>query len=189
MRTADNKCFSMTFLKRQLANGTIVDRDWIIFSPSIKSVLCFVCKLFGTTEENNETFRTNGFNDWRNCNRTFKAHENSRHHITNYLKYRTRTKQTDTLDQHFMKQEQVELKYWREVLRRIVSVVKFLGSRGLAFRGDDQTFGSRRNGNYLGMLEFLSEYDSFLANHISKYGNKGSGKGTNLLLNSNVISF
>ena len=33
--------------------------------------------------------------------------------------------------------------------------------------------GSNQNGNYLGLLEFLSEYDPFLAQHLQTYGNKG----------------
>lgn len=31
------------------------------------------------------------------------------------------------------------------------------------------------NGNFLGILELISLFDPFLANHISDYGNKGSG--------------
>ena len=40
--------------------------------------------------------------------------------------------------------------YWRDVLKRIVFVLKYLGERDLPFRGDDDTFGSAHNGNYLG---------------------------------------
>ena len=40
--------------------------------------------------------------------------------------------------------------YWRDVLKRIVVVIKYLGERGLPFRGDDETFGSAHNGNHIG---------------------------------------
>lgn len=176
--TPGQRHFSVSYLKRTLPNGAVVDRDWAIFSPSLQSVLCFTCKLFGTADQNIEVFRTTGFNDWKNCSRGFAQHENSKNHINNYLAYRTRAKETTTLDAEFLKQQQIEMKYWREVLRRIVSVIKFLASRGLPFRGADQTFGSSNNGNYLGILELLSQYDSFLATHIENYGNKG--KGTDL---------
>jgi hypothetical protein len=172
----DNRHFSLNHIKRQLANGTVVDRDWVVFSPSQKAVLCFVCKLFGTTKQNNEMFANIGFKDWKNCNRTLTLHENSKQHITNYLTYRTRAKQTNTLDANILKQEQIEMQYWRQVLHRVATVVKFLAGRGLAFRGSDQIFGSNSNGNYLGVIELLSKYDSFLANHIATYGNKGKGK-------------
>lgn len=56
-----------------------------------------------------------------------------------------------------------------------MSVVQFLCARGLAFRGKDERIGSPSNGNYLGTLELLSRYDTFLAEHIRKYANKGRG--------------
>uniref|UniRef100_A0A8C4WRC5 DUF4371 domain-containing protein n=1 Tax=Eptatretus burgeri TaxID=7764 RepID=A0A8C4WRC5_EPTBU len=61
--------------------------------------------------------------------------------------------------------------YWREVLKRSVSVISFLAERGLAFRGSDEIVGSRTNGNYLGLMELLAEYDPFLVQHIQKYAN------------------
>jgi hypothetical protein len=48
-------------------------------------------------------------------------------------------------------------------------------SRGLALRGDNQTIGSVRNGNYMGIMELLSQFDPFLCEHIKKYGNAGKG--------------
>ena len=46
---------------------------------------------------------------------------------------------------------------------------------GLAVRGDDESIGSPRNGNYLGMLEILAECDDFLMQHIQNHANRGSG--------------
>ena len=74
-----------------------------------------------------------------------------------------------------VKQINGEKQYWREVLRRVVSVIKFLGERGLAFRGNDEMPGSPLNGNYLGILELLSQFDPFLGAHISKFGQMGRG--------------
>jgi len=47
--------------------------------------------------------------------------------------------------------------------------------RGLAFRGDNETIGSANNGNYLGLMELVAEYDDFLKQHMEKHGNRGSG--------------
>lgn len=174
----DNRHFSLNYVKRQLTNGTVVDRDWVIFSPSLQSALCFVCKLFGSSIQNVEVFRSSGFKDWKNCGRSFSQHETCKQHITNYLTYRTRANETNTLDASILHQERTEMQYWRQVLQRVVSAVKFLASRGLAFRGTDEHFGSSKNGNYLGVLELISEYDPFLATHISSYGNKGKGNNT-----------
>lgn len=55
------------------------------------------------------------------------------------------------------------------MLKRLLSVIKFAGERGLAFRGENETIGPAENDNYLGMLELLAEYDPFLKQHIQKH--------------------
>ena len=52
--------------------------------------------------------------------------------------------------------------------------------RGLAFRGKNELIDSSNNVNYLGILELLNEYDTFLAEHISKHSNKGRGRASYL---------
>ena len=59
-------------------------------------------------------------------------------------------------------------------MRRVVAVIKHLATRGLAFYGENETIGFLHNGNFLGCLELLSEFDPFLAKHLEKYGNPGS---------------
>ena len=46
-----------------------------------------------------------------------------------------------------MKLCESEVQYWQQVLRMIVSVVKFICVRGLAFRGKNELIGSTNNGN------------------------------------------
>ena len=67
------------------------------------------------------------------------------------------------------------MKYWRNVLQRVVQVITFLSERGLAFRGDNEILGSQHNGNYLGILELITNFDPFLSDHIGRFGNAGSG--------------
>lgn len=63
-----------------------------------------------------------------------------------------------------------------------MSVVKKLSSRGLPFRGDEEEFGSLRNGNFMMCMELIAEFDPFLAGHIAQYGNRGKG-------NTSCLSF
>lgn len=135
-----------------------------------------MCRLFGSNDSGN-IFATTGFSDFHNIHRAFKQHESSRIHVFNELAYKGRSKQTNTLtlDTSILNQSENEREYWKLILKRIVAVIKFLGSRGLAFRGADQTCGSIRNGNFLGILDLLSQFDPLLASHIAKYGNKGRG--------------
>ena len=61
------------------------------------------------------------------------------------------------------------------MLKRLISVIKLSCERGLALRGENEIMGSAANGNYLGMLELLAQYDDFLKQHIQKHANLGSG--------------
>lgn len=58
----------------------------------------------------------------------------------------------------------------------MISTIKFLAERGIPFRGDDQTIGSQHNGNFLGILELISQFDPFLSTHLKDRVNKGSGR-------------
>ena len=62
-----------------------------------------------------------------------------------------------------------------ELNKRIDAIVTFLAERerGHPFRGHTELFGQKDNGNYLGLLELLSQFDPFLAENICRYGNKG----------------
>jgi Domain of unknown function (DUF4371) len=84
-------------------------------------------------------------------------------------------KRGSTLDSGLAKQIKEEQLYWRNVLERVVAVICTLAERGLAFRGENETFESPNNGNYLGLLDLIAKFDPFLSNHIKQYGNRGSG--------------
>ncbi|XP_069945875.1 zinc finger MYM-type protein 1-like [Cherax quadricarinatus] len=86
-----------------------------------------------------------------------------------------RAQKKGLLDSHLENQTEKERTYWRKVLERVVAVVKFLALRGLAFRGENEAFGSENNVNFLGIIELLAQFDPFLANHVSRLGNAGRG--------------
>ena len=65
--------------------------------------------------------------------------------------------------------------YWRAVLKRVVVVVKLLCERGLPLRGRNEVFRSPQNGNFLGLLDLLAQFDNFLADHIRRFANSGIG--------------
>lgn len=153
-----------------LPNNKVVSREWLIYSPSAGMVYCFACKLLSSQCN---AF-TSGFSDWRHPER-ISDHEKSANHRHSMLDLLRRSKNVGTVDASLRRQRDAEEKYWKEVLRRIVAVIKFLSERGLAFRGDDELLCSSSNGNYLGLLELIAQFDPFLREHIEKYGQKGQG--------------
>lgn len=112
-----------------------------------------------------------------------KRHENSKNHKLCVIKMKERGEVLNRIDQKLKYQVETEISYWKNVLTRVVAVVKSLSSRGLSFRGDDDHFGSVHNGNFMMSLELIAQFDSFLAQHIEKFGNKGKGSTSYLSFN------
>ena len=68
---------------------------------------------------------------------------------------------------------QQEEQYWEAVIVRVIECVHYLAEKGQAFRGDSHEIGNPHNGNYFGAMELLAKFDTFLADHIARYGNRG----------------
>jgi uncharacterized membrane protein YecN with MAPEG domain len=168
-----NRKLKADSFKRKLPNGEIVARDWLIYSPSLGCVYCFVCVLF--SKEKNQFCK--GFADWKHASTMLGCHEKSAHHVKCIRTYieRNSLSRVRRVDCELVKQHEKERNYWIQVLERIVATIKFLANRGLGFRGDDEIISSTRNGNYLGTLELIAQFDPFLNEHIKKYGNAGRG--------------
>lgn len=95
-------------------------------------------------------------------------------HNTNvHKRYLILTKNKYVIDHALQEEMQSQKHYWKNVFLHITATVSFLSERGLAFRRDDQRFGSKHNGNYLGCLELISNFDPFIANYITDFGNNG----------------
>ena len=167
----NRKC-TVGMFTRRMQNGESINRSWMCFSPSTGRVYCFACKLMGAPQSQ---LTHGGFCDWRHASARLVEHETSKDHLQAILGLARRTAEIGTIDSDLSQQVSQVEDYWRSLLKRLVSVLTFLCERGLAIRGDDQIIGSVHNGNYLGLLELLSEYDDFLKHHIQKHANRGTG--------------
>jgi hypothetical protein len=153
-------------------NGEIVKRTWLCYSPTTGRVYCLACRLLSTVEGQ---LTGNGFDHWKNAGREIQTHEKSSSHSNCVCSLVERAHVTGRIDHELAQHINTTSMYWRNVLQRIVSVITFIAERGLAFRGDNEMVGSPRNGNFLGIVELLAQYDTFLAEHIQTHANKGSG--------------
>lgn len=88
---------------------------------------------------------------------------------------KNRSSELNNVNEVLTFQLETEKIYWKNVLTRVCAVVKSLSSRGLPFRGDNENIGSLQNGYFLMCLEMIAEFDPFLANHLTNYGNPGKG--------------
>ena len=163
-------CTSSLFTRAHSLTDDSYDMTWLCYSKSQGKLYCFMCKLLG---KDDNAF-TRGFQDWKNATALISAHSRSSGHRMSLGNAVIRSKNSK-VDQHLIEAQLAETRYWRKVLTRVVDVLSFLCERGLSIRGKDERIGSVHNGNFLGIIELIARSDSFLAEHLEKHANKGSG--------------
>ena len=90
-----------------------------------------MCKLFGKSKS---ALADKGFDDSKHAGVRLREHEHSSKHTSAMLAFCSR-KKTEMIDISLQIEFDNEVKYWRNVLQRVVQVITFLSERGLAFRG------------------------------------------------------
>ena len=151
--------------------GEVIDLTWLCYSEATGKVFCFICRLLSVSRSQ----LTKGFNDWKNSRACIESHSRSPQHIQALTDCTIRKNTNNRIDKSLVASFEKECSYWRKVLTRIVDILKVLCERDLALRGNNETIGPVHNGNFLGLVELLSEYDTFLATHIENHANKGTG--------------
>lgn len=71
-----------------------------------------------------------------------------------------------TIDKEMQEQIKKEKDYWKQVLIRIVSLVKTLAKNNLAFRGDVDKIGEAHKGSFLSFIEMIAEFDLVMQEHL-----------------------
>lgn len=168
---------------RHIKNKEKIKRDWLIYSPSKAALFCYVCKLYSSTRQ---ALCDEGFSDWKNVTGRLNEHENSPIHRASVCALSLRTVSCNRIDKQLVNEYQSECKYWRSVLKRVVATIKHLAGRGQPLFGDNETIGSTRNGNFLGSIELISQFDDFTADHLARKGNPG--KGHTNYLSSTIVT-
>lgn len=167
-----HRFLTQTLFKTNLINGQEVKRSYLMYSESSGKLFCIPCQLFGRISK----LAKEGFDDWKHGSDYLKSHENSSDHKSCVLVMKRRMTTAGRIDSQIMIQLEDEKSYWRNVLKRVVAVVRSLAAAGLPLRGHYEKFGSTHNcGNFIMCIELISEFDPFLAAHISKHGNPGQG--------------
>eukprot|EP00794_Sanderia_malayensis_P013730 gene13730-15162_t len=159
-------------------------RKWVSYSLSNDALYCIPCLLFTGASSRGELQRANqghafactGFSNWKKQYEAVTKHESSAAHINAkiadalFLQKRTVNE--------FMEQQRLiesdrrkkEVLSNRQVMKRIVDTITFLGKQGLAFRGHRERLNrpALNTGNFLETLNYLSKYDPAINSHLEK---------------------
>lgn len=128
---SNRSCKQSLFFKKK-KNGEIQRRMWIFYIENTGKMYCTYCALFAAKRIG--PFVVDGFDDWRHPSR-IGEHETSKYHCEAAYVFAKRMMEVTNVDTKLAEQAVVEQKYWEEILKRILSVIRFLSSRGLPFRG------------------------------------------------------
>nr|XP_033788667.1 zinc finger MYM-type protein 1-like [Geotrypetes seraphini]XP_033788668.1 zinc finger MYM-type protein 1-like [Geotrypetes seraphini]XP_033788669.1 zinc finger MYM-type protein 1-like [Geotrypetes seraphini]XP_033788671.1 zinc finger MYM-type protein 1-like [Geotrypetes seraphini] len=141
--------------------------EWLTGSVTLNKLFCWPCLLFNIDKG---TWNYNGFSQLNNLSRACQKHECSLAHLqaTLRLKMFGQTCVDLKLDEHcrleILKHNEM-VRRNRDVLKRLIDVVCFLGQHELAFQGHDESVQSSGR-NYVQLLQFLSRFDSVLCQHL-----------------------
>ncbi|XP_022030959.1 zinc finger MYM-type protein 5-like [Helianthus annuus] len=166
--------FSNTMYTRILSNRETCDREWLVYSKKLDKLYCFCCKVFRTRHPKGG-LDDEGYNDWRHASGRLKEHEVGLEHFKNmheWFELRQRLKCKETIDKGAYEHFRKEKDYWKQVILRIIALVKFLAKYGLAFRGSNEKLYQKGNGNFLGLVEMLEEFDPIMKEHVRRVLNE-----------------
>ncbi|KAL7618807.1 uncharacterized protein LOC111896889 [Lactuca sativa] len=167
--------FSATLYTRTLSNLEKCDREWLVYSKELDRVFCFCCKVFRKGILKGK-FDGEGYAVWHHVTTRVKEHEISLDHLTNRNKWFDMHKilnLNETIDKVQHEQFKKERDYWKQVLLRIIAVVKFLATHNLAFRGSNEKLYKKGNGNFLGVIEMLEDFDPVIKEHVRRITSEG----------------
>ena len=145
-----NRHFSSIHYTRVLPNREKSDRDWLVYSKELDKVFCFCCKVFRKGHGVGDLAK-GGFNDWMHLSARLKEHEVGAEHVKNmttWYQLRLGLNKNKTIDKVAQSQFEKEKEHWRNILSRIISIVKFLAKHNLAFRGKNNRLYENSNGNF-----------------------------------------
>ncbi|KAG5577066.1 hypothetical protein H5410_057200 [Solanum commersonii] len=166
-KNSESKTIGGCSSNEQVTNRIELD-DNNIQEENLQEVGCEKCDI---VPNNQELLTSEGSNDWRNLSAKLKAHEVTKEHIINmssWIDLEMRLHKNKTIDKDVQEQINRDRVHWKNLLSRIIVVIKTLGKNNLAFRGTNEKIYQESNGNFLSLIEMIVEFDPVMQEHIRR---------------------
>lgn len=152
---------------KKIATGEFVRRKWLSYSPSEDKIYCIVCRLFGTTDAKSHQLAKTGSNDWRHISHKIINHESSPNHLQSEVR-KVMYLSNQRVNNTFLQSSNRNVVENREIVKIILEVLLFLARQNSAFRGHNETWTSKNQGNFLELIKLFSKHNALLSAHIAK---------------------
>lgn len=73
-----------------------------------------------------------------------------------------RLKTCTAIDQVNQDLMSLEVNCWKEILKRLLAIVKYLAERNLAFCGHSDRLGESGNGNFIVQVQLMAQFDPIM---------------------------
>ncbi|XP_019896449.1 uncharacterized protein LOC105029183 isoform X1 [Esox lucius] len=143
---------------------------WLTASKERCKLYCWECLLFGT--DRNGVWSQAGFANLNCLTKAATRHQSTAGHLqaTVLLKTFGDVRVDVQLNEQMQRETELhneKVKKNREILKRLIDCVIFLGVQELSFRGQDESKESTNRGNFVELISFLAEHDKDLHYHLS----------------------
>ncbi|XP_076836806.1 zinc finger MYM-type protein 1 [Brachyhypopomus gauderio] len=155
--------------ERHFNSSNYARYPWMTGSVREQKLYCWDCLLFGAESG---SWAKDGFCDLGSLSKSAHRHQNASSHLKATIRLKTfgGTRIELQLDEQQRREvvaHNEKVRKNRGILKRLINCVLFLGKQELPFRGHDEGAGSSNKGNYLELLDLVSEYDSDLSSHLA----------------------
>ena len=146
-----------------------IPRQWLCYSPTLNRPYCEVCWLFADRGcQQNRAWIDGVAGNTHNMSTKISKHEQSQQHIDAARDY-GRWKTGKTIDEEAEQRMKLNVSFWTKVLHRLISIILTLCALNLALRGHREKVGEGvgEDGNFLGLVALVAQYDEVLSEVIS----------------------
>jgi hypothetical protein len=164
--------YPMNDKNRRFSSIYFKEHDWIEYSVRYDAVYCYACRHFGGIslfkggKEGKKAFIDVGFSKWKDMKALFNQHNVSARHRSSMVSWTEwkaiSSKEAESIASRISTTRSTEILENRNHVKALLRATSFLGRQGLAFRGHDETETSDNKGNFVELMETLSEGDSNL---------------------------